>query len=79
MPTDLLPFEFEIRTAKTGNFYVAARDATKKWTIWAQWVFFSTEAEATQVMYELELARVGRTWYGPHVNDNWKLIGRQPK
>jgi hypothetical protein len=70
MPTDLPPFEFEIRTAKTGRFYVAARIGS---ILWARWVFWESKENAEMSMYELELARVGRTWTGPSGHE-WRVI-----
>jgi hypothetical protein len=71
MPPDIQPFDFEIRVANTGKFYVAARDTTTKY-LWGLWTFHANKADAEMAMYTLELARVGRTWPGPSVYSGWR-------
>jgi hypothetical protein len=73
MPTDLPPYTLEIRTAKTGMFYVAARNTDTQY-LWARWEFYGQKGAAEMAMYELELARVGRTWVGPGALNGWKII-----
>jgi len=67
-----LPFALSIRTAKTGKFYVVARSPTGQ--LFGRWVFYKAEETAKAAMYEIELARMGRTWTGP-VGMDWKEIG----
>jgi len=76
MPTELLPailpFSLEVKTAKTGAFYVIATAPNGR--RWGLWVFFKDKGEAEGMMYEVELGRVGRTWKGPVNNPKWKEI-----